>query len=236
MVNKILFNVSANQIASHGVRVLKIEGQYRGNVDAFIQVHDQQVTPGDGVVPIKSWYVAAGSDAVPTPFFQSFLAAALQCVNGLYICVSTTDGAKTLSVSKMDLSVELAEAESPIIGGVSGDLVTDVGGVLQVWPENQGPKQLLRVQAVNVNSATQVYLLLFGKDNSGFGDRPLKSWLIPDTADGGAIDLTFGRDGLAVTEIDAGAESQGCTLKISNAADSLDLNNATGAAIRAEYK
>lgn len=215
MVNKEYFDV-AGQVVSIGPNgILKIDGQHRGATDVFIQVFDANQTPANGAVPIKSWYVPSGSDAAPTPFFQSFLAGELRCDNGVYVCVSDTDGQLTLSANKMDVSVEL-ETEDPFLGGVvTGDNSTPTTSI-NPWANNQGPKRLRRVefQSSDPDMGT-TYIQVHGKANPADGDIPLAEWKLAQNTYANII-RTFGDLGLLI--------ASGCKILGSSTAGKLTAN------------
>lgn len=153
------FAVTDQVVATHPVHVLKIEGVFLGaTTDQFLQVHDSRTAPAANAVPLKQWPIQQGS-----PFFQTFSAGELALANGLYVCVSTTDGTYTLSSDDMDLSVELTDPEQP--SGTSVANNTGSHASMQVWATGAGPKTLLRLTVKETNG-TDGYIFVFADNDT----------------------------------------------------------------------
>jgi hypothetical protein len=232
MKNVTAFNVLSKQVAAHACSLIKIDGEYRSATACWIQLHDSAGTAAEGAEPVKSWPIAGGTDANPQPFFQTFVASPLEFVNGLYICVSTTDATKTISAAdKMDLSVEIVRADNSTT--VVGDTTTGVTG-LQVWSEATGtatPRRLVRVDVAGPVAAS--WLMGFTVDSPAEGATP--EFQVSLGSAGASKAVTFGDDGRVMKSGVTSALKQGCTLKISSTAGVLTTTVATGT-IRAEYK
>lgn len=192
MKDKTYFNVSGQVVSIGPNAALKIEGNYRTADSRFIQVHDTNVAAAEGAVPKKSWPISGGTTADPVPFFQTFTSAALECVNGMYICISSTDGTKTIdSSAKMDLFVEL-ESEDPYLGAsVVGDLTT--GKTTQGLTPS---KRLRRVefQSSDVDAGT-LYIQLHIPVHSADGAVPFMCWPLPQNTTSPIV-KTFGYAGV----------------------------------------
>lgn len=114
------FQVAKAQISGDSRSIAKIEGNYFGDADAFIQIFDSIGEPADGDRPLKSWPITAAGDAThPTPFFQTFDMAdlhhgqgGLELTKGLYFCVSSTASTKTALNKLADVFVEVARKTS----------------------------------------------------------------------------------------------------------------------------
>jgi hypothetical protein len=149
------FAVAAQIVATHPVHVLKIEGLFLGaTADRYLQVHDSRTAPTALAVPLKQWPIGQGA-----AFFQTFSAGELALANGLYVCVSDTDGTYTLSADTMDLSVELTDPEQPSGLTVAGDETT--GRVsFTIWADGAGPKTLVRLVVKEING-TDGYVFMY---------------------------------------------------------------------------
>lgn len=192
MKDKTYFNVSGQVVSIGPNAALKIEGNYRTADSRFIQVHDTNVAAAEGAVPKKSWPISGGTTADPVPFFQTFTSAALECVNGMYICISSTDGTKTIdSSAKMDLFVEL-DHEDPYYGGsVLGDLTSAVTSLVLT-----ASKRVRRVEFLSSDvDAGELYIQLHTTLAPAQGALPAASWLLPQNT-ATAIVKTFGDSGV----------------------------------------
>lgn len=231
------FGVSSKQVASHPVDAWKIEGTFVGNTASWIQVHDTQLAPAGGSVPLKSVYVAVGS-TTPQPFKLDFIGSELTLKNGLFVGVSSTEGTYTAAALNMDLEVELKLPERPAINNVFGDLTTAVN-YLQVWSEANGARFLCKVD-VTSNDGTDpaLYLLLFAKNqaNISVGDKPI--WHSPQLdVDGTQDTFQFGDRGLIPHQQDAnGTARYGCTLIFSSSPATYQTPTNNPGTIRAETK
>lgn len=231
--------VTAKQISTHGVSVLRVRGTFNGSTaDRWLQFHDANTAPADGTAPL----IAAIPLPQSSPFFAEFEIGALPFSVGCYVCVSTTQATKTLSADTMDITVELDEPEYPTGTSFVGDLTSNVTG-LQVWSEAAGAsarKKLyaLEVDGTNLTTATQ-FIQIFAADTVNTGDTPIISIPIAVGAvKTGSSKLTFGADGMDVFSIDdstAKTKRLGCTVKISSTAPTYTAANGT-ACIKAEYK
>lgn len=213
-------------MTTHGVHVIKIEGQFLGNTaDRWLQVHDSDVAAAEGAVPLKQWLISQTS-----PFFQSFPAGELAVFRGLYICVSNTAGTKTLSADTMDLGVELTDPELPAGTSYAGDESTPRTTLL-VWGQAAGQKTLFRI-IVTERSAVDEWLFIYCDDlkAKGVAMGPFK---IPAST---TRVLSFGLAGIIPQIRDvAGNYFYGCSIVI--ATSPTDPNAQTGsAAVRVEYK
>lgn len=196
MKNNPYYNVSGQQVTLGRIGVLKIEGNYRSADSVFLQVHDSNTTPANGAVPLKSWPVTGGTNADPAPFFQSFLAAEFKVVNGLYICLSSTDATKTLSANVMDLFVE-TDGPDPFSGAtIAGDLTS---AVTRQAIANSA-KRIRRVEFLSsdIDIGTQYIMLFQSFAPPTAGDKPVMSWPLAQNTTTPQI-KEFGTDGLLLT-------------------------------------
>ncbi len=229
------FDALAQQIATHPVTLLKLE--WRGG-DAlaaarFIQIHDSAIVPAEGAAPVKSYPIYTGAQG-----YKLFDVGELQLVNGLYVCVSTTEATKTLAAGNdkfASLFAELLAAESPSGTTIVGDLTTGVDE-LAVWLDANGPKRLHRVQVIPSALLADRYVMLFAHDNPVDGQKPLAVWTIEQA---GSLDLKFGADGRDVFSLSGSTRRDGCRLILSDTAETLTKaadGSADTVCIKAEYK
>lgn len=226
------FGVTSQQVTTHAVHALKIEGQFMGNTaDRWLQVHDSAVVPADTAVPMKQWVIPQAS-----PFFQTFSAGELALTQGLYICISNTDGTKTLSGDTMDLGVELTDPEQPSGTSFVGGLVLAVAS-RQLWQDSAGPKKLFALEVDNTGGADS-YIMLFATDTPANGDKPVAQYTLKANAVlTGVNALRFGTSGRDIQSIDtAGTLHKGCTVKISTTTGVLTGVGGTPVKIKGELK
>lgn len=236
-----VINAASLQVATHPVSILRLRGNFRGTTaDRWLMLFDSISTPADGSTPLIP--------AIPlpqnSPFFASFEIGALEFALGCYVCVSTTQSTKTLSVDTMDFSAELSDPEFPTGTTLVGDLTSAVTG-LQVWTEAAGSTArkvltMLEVDGTNLTTATQ-YIQLFAKDSVSAGDVPIAGGVFP-IAVGQVLTLAnglhFGNTGRRMWSIDSASpftNRYGCTVKISSTPSTYTACTGT-ACIRAEYK
>src|ERR1035437_8207283 len=97
-------NVASLQVSVEPVSVLRIRGNFKGSTaDRWLQFFNSESVPDDGAVPL----IAATPLPMTSPFFMEFEIGALAFNLGCYVCVSTTEGTKTISADTMDITVEL---------------------------------------------------------------------------------------------------------------------------------
>jgi hypothetical protein len=226
------FAVAAQQVTTHAVHVLKLEGQFLGaTADRYLQVHDSAVVAAEGSVPLKQWVIQQTS-----PFFQTFSAGELALTKGLYICVSNTDGTKTLSADTMDLAVELTDPEQPSGTTYVGDLVTAVAS-LSVWNDAAGPLHLMSLEVDGTGLGADAYIMLFAKDAPANGDKPIDQFKIKaGQVLTGVNALRFGTNGRAMQSVDNTGVHDGCQVKISTTTGVLTAIAGTPVKIKGEYR
>jgi len=226
MVVKTYFDVAGQVICKHPCGLLKLECRADDSLAAgrFWQVHDFApeaglAAPADGAVPIKSWPAYAGA-----PDYKEFKNGDLALANGLYVCVSSTEGTKTLGTGTDKfafLSAELPK-EDTYLNAVSVEATAATS--LQVWAESDTPLKLVRVKATNKELSNR-YLQLFAVDAPAENDKPIVSWLIGTV--NSSIELRFGT-GRSVRQIVTGDLKTGCSLFFSTAAASYSTVGLTG--------
>jgi len=235
MKTKSVINAVELQVSKDPVSVLRVRGNFRGaTANRWLMFFDSITTPADGVVPA----IPALPLYMSAPFFTEFEIGALEFLQGCYVCVSTTEGTKTVSADTMDISVELSDPESVPGTTIVGDLSSAVTG-LQVWSEANGltaRKKLVsfEVDGTNLTTATQ-YIMLFATDTVTTGNRPISGGCYPIAVGGvltGSKGFYFGT-GRDVYSFDTVARL-GCTIKISSTAGTWTACTGT-ACIRAEY-
>lgn len=223
------FAVAAQQVATHGVHVMKLECRINDNGAAalFWQVHDSASVPAEGAVPLKSWPVSGGAAD-----YKEFKNGELDLANGLYVCVSTTEATKTLGTGNNAFAavlVELYDPEAPTGTTVAGDLTTGVSSLVVF----SGIHRLITVNATN-NSGAAGWLMIFTHAPSE-GDAPLAA--IPFASGQNQV-LTFGDDGRESQDQTPGTGvlRTGCRLRASTTGDVLTTAAAGSWTMQAEYK
>jgi len=220
------FAVASQQVATHPVKLLKLEATLNASATEglFLQLHDSNATPANAAVPIKSWPAAECG-------FKEFEMGELVFAAGMFLALSTTAGTYTQAGGGSDLvdilNVELINAEEPTGTTIVGDKTTLVNN-LEVWADGAGPKKLI---AATVTGFPGRYLQLFAASPSA-NDIPLAVWELAETP---FTELRFGSIGRDVFSVDASGERNGCYLVIST--DATKYVAAPEAnAIQAEYK
>lgn len=238
------FAVTGQQVATHPVKVIKLEATLNASATAglYLLVHDSIVTPAEGAAPLKSWpAIECG--------YKEFELGELVLNAGLYVCLSTTAATKTLATGGSDkcdiLNIELTDPEQPTGTSTAGDLTTACKGLL-VWADGsphatpnsaKGPHRLLRVEVDNSGGAAS-YLMLFAGDSPANGDKPIDQFKLAAATNylGGSA-FTFGKIGRDVFSQDSsGVNHDGCTLKVSSTAGTLTLISGNDVKLKAEYK
>lgn len=227
------FDVAAKQFTTHGspYQLYKLEAKLNSSAvnTVFVQIHDSQTTPAEGAVPIKSWPAVADQE-----IYKEFKRAELNIVNGLYVCVSTTEATKTLGTGNNKFSMvsaEITETEETVT--VAGDLTTGVD-YLEAWNNAAGPHNLRKVQVSFGATGGAKYALLFAKDiaNINDGDIPI---LVIGSGDNETKSFNFGKAGRRVFSQTAFVDKVGCSICISTTANVLTVTSATEHKIRVEY-
>lgn len=219
------FNVSSLQALTHACGILKVEGYFRSaTTQTWLQVHDSTSTPAEASVPVKEWPIYGTAE-----FFKVFIDGELSLSQGCYVCISTTEGTKTLSTDVMDLSVESKNPDR-----ISGTTVASATGVTgyQVWSNAGGPKYLYSANITNL-SGTVVYLMLFGDSTIADGAFPIKQWNILANA---SKNLYFGEAGFLPQQVKSGTGLvNGCEFVLSDTTGVLTTSAST-MSITVEYK
>jgi hypothetical protein len=227
------FGVAAQQVTQHPIHVLKIEGQFLGaTADRYLQVHDSTVVPAEGAVPLKQWLINQSS-----PFFQTFSAGELSLALGLYICVSTTDGTKTLSADTMDLGVELTDPEVPTGTTYVSDLATAANS-FTIWADGAGPHKLLSLQIDGTGLGFDSWVMITAQALSG-APIILDQFHVPiGKTFLGLSAVTFGKDGRDLFAVDPsdGSSHNGCYLYVSKKQGVVTVSAGNNVKIKAEYK
>lgn len=227
-------DVVAIQATTHPTSVLRVRGNFNGaTADRWLQFFDSNAAAAEGAVPI----IAAIPLFQTSPFFAEFEIGAL-CFNvGCYACVSETQGTKTISSDKMDITIELDEPEYPTSTSFAGDLTTGVTD-LQVWSEAAGATARKKLYSLEIDGGGLTgdhFIQIFAKDSFTTGDIPIISIPIAeDAALTGASKLTFGSDGVDIFQKDT-TNRLGCTVAISSTAPAYTAPVGT-VTIKAEYK
>lgn len=233
------------QVATRAVDILKVEwrgGDAAASSGLFLQVHNSAVTPATGAVPVAgcSWPMATSSEG-----YKDFKQGELNCPQGCFVGVSTTEATWTAAVTNdkfANLRVELDKPQIPPAAALStaGDLTSAVTG-LSVWSEATGaatPKQLVTLEVDGTNLAADAYIMLFATDTPANGDKPVFQKAIAMAATltkAAGKALEFGPTGRAIEAIDT-ALRQGCRVRISSTANILTLIVAGSCRIKAWYK
>lgn len=217
------FDIFGQLVSKHPCGVLKLEMRAHASLAAgcFWQVHDfgpsyNLAVPANGAVPLKVWPAYAGALD-----YKEFKNGELNLVNGLYVCMSTTEATKTLGTGNNKFAMLAVEQQMPTLLGLE-DAESGTGAELSVWVEGDGPLRLLTVKATNLEAGAR-YLQLFAHDNPANGAVPLRRWRLAATGDTNGEDSTvlrFGK-GLLVEQVVAGVLKQGCTLVLSSTAATL---------------
>lgn len=234
------FAVTAQQVATHPVEAIKLEVTINANATAglFLQIHDANATPAEAAVPLKVWPAAECG-------YKEFKRGELGLAVGLYICLSTTAGTKTLAVGgndKMDiLEVELQKPEEPTGTTYVGDLSSNVTG-LQIWTEASGAavrKKLISLEVDGTGLNAAAFIMFFAVDNPAEGTVPLMTLPLADNQKRtGANALKFGNAGRDMASADAnGTYHYGCTVVVSSTTGTLTtIAGGQTVFIKGEYK
>ncbi len=81
------------RLVAGALRLFSVTVTNTGAVNQYLQIFDAAVAPADGSVPLVSVPVSAGQ----VQFYD--VAKGLPMIDGIYACVSTTQGTKTLGAS-----------------------------------------------------------------------------------------------------------------------------------------
>ena len=214
------YAVTGQQVTTIKARIDKLEVTLNANATAglFFQVHDTYTTAAEGAVPLRSW--PAGEC-----IYKEFKRELITCANGVYICLSSTAGTKTLAVGGNDkidiLQVELETSEMYASKTLVGDLTTNQSN-LAVWTAN-GEGRKLFLFLITQLVAADYYVMLFG-DVAADGSTPIMSWAMPTAKTSLLCD--FGREGRQVI-----GTSDKCYIYVSSTQGVLTAS--TGCAIRA---
>lgn len=225
------FAVSGNLFTTHPVRVMKLEVTMNSGAAAgdYVQIHDSNVVPADNAVPVKSW------PATETGY-KEFEHGELVITSGLYVCVSSTAGTKTLSADTMDIcQVELTYPEFPTGTSYAGGVATPAAAI-QVWLNAAGPKRIISIELDASNQASPTWLMVFATDGVNVGDTPVATFPIKAGAVMlGAAALKFGNDGFSPFSMKNGARFIGGFVALSQTPGTYATNtNLSG--LRVEYK
>lgn len=230
------FDVAGQTVAKHPVDVVKLECRAHGSLAAgcFWQVHDFAPTynvavPAEGAVPKKSWPAYAGASD-----YKEFKSGELNLLNGLYLCMSTTEATKTLGTSNNKfamLQAELAE-DDPLAAATGVDIAGDPTTYGTIWADASGPKRLIRIHAANGDN-NPVYLLLFAHQPTGGADIPVAALPLTNNE---TKDFRFGVAGRVMRSMtEGGVVRDGCYVQASTTAGYLTAYIGFGIAIYAEY-
>lgn len=226
MITDIQYDTREALITRQSTRVDKVEITLNANATAglFFQLHDVNVTPANGAVPLRCWPAAECG-------FKDFTIEKLDFSLGFYYCLSTTKATRTLVAGVSDLMTiaEVEFADSPLTAGVNsvsvaGDLVTSVN-TLQIWSEADGSavrKKLVLVEVIGavINIGTN-YLLLFSTDVVNANDVPIAGGSIPLVAltnYTGTNGFFFGELGRVIETFTGVVWKYGCTVMLSSTA------------------
>lgn len=226
MITDIGYTRNSNLLTRQSIRVVKVEITLNASITdgLYFQLHDSNVIPANGAVPLRCWPAAECG-------FKDFKIEELSFSLGCYYCLSTTKATKTLAVGVNDLmdiaQVELADG--PLTAGLNsvsvvGDLTTSVN-TLQVWSEADGVtarKKLVLIEVIGtvINTGTN-YLLLFSTDAVSANDVPIAGGSIPLVAltnYTGANGFFFGELGRVVETFTGVVWKYGCTIMLSSTA------------------
>lgn len=162
----------------------KIEGYYAGAANAYLQFHDATAAfapPANGTVPIREMLITPTNG-----FLWQYMNDALkvelgQLVNGLILCVSTTQGTLTLATgtTKATFEVSIEEYEERQYGTTTvGDFTT---AVQSINPWNDGTFHSLQsiIYSSGANGQGTTYLMLFNVHPNP-GMIPVQQWQVPE--------------------------------------------------------
>lgn len=253
----IAFNVIQKQFSKHESGLIKLEYDINasaGTGGVFVQIHDWPTpvdlaagltAPANGAVPIKSWAVPAGA----TNNYKEFKRGELECANGIFVCVSTTQATLTLGTGSNKFDEVAAEL-------ISADVVgTEVNSQAQasqtVWAQAAGATnnhRLVRAVCTNLDAAVR-YVQLFTTEGVNLisgTSAPIMAWRLAATGDSGGLDtalLSFGGVGNAnlqgidfALDMGNGTIQHGCTLILSTTKPVYTAPGGSGANFYAEYK
>ena len=223
------FNLSSQQIATHAVKLLKLEATLDSGatLPLYLQLFDSPVAVANGTVPEKCWPAQECG-------YKEFEHGELVFNTGCYLAISTTDTVLTLATGGniLDiLNIELIGPEQPAGTAYVGDLTTSVQS-LQVWADGGAVHKLQSVVCQNNIEGTAAYLLLFAWNNPQAGDKPIDMFVVKANA---TLNLNFGIEGRDVFALDStGAAHNGCTLALSSTPNLLTVPT-SHVTLKAEY-
>lgn len=251
----ISFNVISKQFSKHESGLLKLE--YDINASAattvYVQIHDWPTpaamaagltVPTVGSVPIKSWPSPAGSIDV----YKEFKRGELECTNGIFVCVSTTQATLTIGTGNNKFDSVAAELLSNDVVGT--EVNSQSANAQVVWSQATGAAnehRIVRASCTNLDTGVR-YLQMFPIDSGSLISGttiPLNSWPMATSGVATAtIIVSFGSTGnnnlggIDVGGIDSTTHAlqQGCSLAVSSTANVYTDGTTLGANFYAEYK
>jgi hypothetical protein len=209
------FDVSLQQTSRLPIGCLKIEGYLKGATDRWLQVHDSCITPAANAVPIREWPVYSTSE-----FYKEFKNGELQLKEGLFVGLSTAEGAYTASTDKMDVVVETDQA--PLSVTATGDKTTGVN-TRQLWAEGVSTKLLYRLIVTELLGDAR-YIVIYADDA-----KVMMPALVVPIAANGTVYMSFGQKGQGFQVLGSATANSngiyalngtiytGCTVVVANA-------------------
>lgn len=202
MPNTSQLSTSGVVLAKHSIGVLKLEGYKDGGTSRYLQIHDALQAPADTAVPLREKIVYGDA-----PFFWLFDVQTLQLVNGLYVCLSDTKEAKTLSSDTMDV---YAEIDQPVrVVTVVGNLTTAVAQ-RELWNNAAGPNRLQRLDVVNQSAENRWFFVA----QDSVSSTPFR--ILGPVAAAASKSYFFGTGGTDPSQVINGTLTKGCTIYASD--------------------
>lgn len=201
--------VAQAAVNTAGCTISRVQGNFLGASDAWLQLHDAKQLPANGTAPLRVWPLYSNA-----PFDWNFQNDAISVANGIFLVVSSTRATLTLSASTMDLFVN-GESSFDSRGLTEiGDYVSIVSD-MAVWLDAAGPKRLMRLEVTDAADTTDSYVQIHAGDTPAT-DKIVGSFLLRQ---GESIDCRFGPLGFSPKRIINGVTYDGCTIAISSEGD-----------------
>lgn len=213
-------------VATSGMTISRIQGNFGAGANAWLQLHDAKVTPANGVVPLRVWPVFTNA-----PFDQNFQNDLIAVENGCVLVVSSTQATLTISASTMDFFVSGMKSVDTVGVSVAGDYTT-VDEVLQVWAQASPGKKLLRLEVSDENEGVRPFWVQIHAANAPATNKIVKTFPVISAE---SLDVNFGA-GLDVVRQVGGTLFQGCTIALSSTENTYTALGLETDYIKATYK
>ena len=179
------FGTTGVQVSKLPIGVLKIDGAFLGNANAFLQVHDSCTAPAAAAVPMRQEPLNAQA-----PFYFEFKTGEIRTTEGLWVGVSSTDGTYTASALTMDITVETDIKPTTLT--TVGDKTTTLNHK-QIWSQATGAAavKLLYCLIITEQLGAARYIIIYC-DDAAAG----KQFNVYPLAANGTVKLYFGDNGV----------------------------------------